>query len=300
LLKKFISYSFGKKIVNVEEKLLENFDLDNAKKIINITGPKILKICQDNENTLTNSINAYKKFKIKNKLKNVSNLIYVTETPIKKFPGNSTEFASKISINPNISTFDLNAGCTGFVDAVKVSNGLKGNSLIVCSESYSKNINGFTKNLSTIFSDAASLFLYDKKKLSLIDYCSGFLPNSSNSLFLRNESCINMKGVEVYNFVTSVVSKKIDKILDKHKDIKLIFLHQASKIVCEYFENKLKKYKNLSVPTNILKRGNTVSSTIPILISDYLKKKTIKKNSKFLICGFGVGLSYSLAVLKSK
>jgi 3-oxoacyl-[acyl-carrier-protein] synthase-3 len=300
LLKKFISYSFGTKTVNVKEKLLENFDLDNVKKITNITGPQILKICQDDENTLTNSINAYKKFKKKNELKNISNLIYVTETPIKKFPGNSTEFASKISINPNISTFDLNAGCTGFVDAIKISNSLKGNSLIVCSESYSKNINGFTKNLSTIFSDAASIFLYDKKKLSLIDYNSGFLPNSSKSLFLGNDNCINMKGVEVYNFVTSIVSKKIDKILDKHKDIKLIFLHQASKIVCEYFRNKFKEYKGLSVPTNIVKRGNTVSSTIPILISDYLKKNTIKNNSKFLICGFGVGLSYSLGVLKSK
>ena len=40
--------------------------------------------------------------------------------------------------------------------------------------------------------------------------------------------------------------------------------------------------------------GNTVSSTLPILMKQY----NFKNKKKILICGFGVGLSVSIGLLK--
>jgi molybdopterin-binding protein len=48
---------------------------------------------------------------------------------------------------------------------------------------------------------------------------------------------------------------------------------------------------------NIEKIGNTVSSSIPIAIYKLIKKKRLKKNSKILLVGFGVGLSMGATII---
>ena len=47
-----------------------------------------------------------------------------------------------------------------------------------------------------------------------------------------------------------------------------------------------------------LESGNTTSSSIPIAISNALKRKIIKKNDKIILCGFGVGLSIATVEIK--
>ena len=43
--------------------------------------------------------------------------------------------------------------------------------------------------------------------------------------------------------------------------------------------------------------GNTVSSTIPIAVSQALNKGFIKKGSKLMLVGFGVGYSWGACVV---
>ena len=49
---------------------------------------------------------------------------------------------------------------------------------------------------------------------------------------------------------------------------------------------------------NLEKTGNTVSATIPIALKDCLDKGLIKKGSKVLLSGFGVGYSWGATILK--
>ena len=49
--------------------------------------------------------------------------------------------------------------------------------------------------------------------------------------------------------------------------------------------------------SNILKVGNTVSSTIPIALKDAIETGLIVNNYKVLICGFGVGYSWGATLL---
>jgi len=88
---------------------------------------------------------------------------------------------------------------------------------------------------------------------------------------------------------------KMNKI--NNKKLKLLAIHQASKYVCEKIKNKLnlpseKFYFNYS------KIGNTVSSSIPIVLKNCDKKKTIKNNDTVVACGFGVGLSWGITRIK--
>ena len=48
---------------------------------------------------------------------------------------------------------------------------------------------------------------------------------------------------------------------------------------------------------NLKNVGNTTSSSIPISIYRAVKEKKIKKDMKVLLCGFGVGFSWSSCII---
>lgn len=297
---KNIGIALGSKVINIEQICKKKFGNKKALEIIKKTGPRKVYHSTNNETTLTLSLKAWDNFKKKNKLKikNIKNLIYVTESNNLIFPGNGYLFASMTELNNEINIYDINSGCTGFIDALKIANKLNGNTLIVCSETYSKYMPKFDRSVSTLFSDAASVFLYEKKNLSVLSEISFFKKNSFYDLTCSKKK-IKMDGKKVYDFVISYVFPKVENFLKKNKAIKNIFFHQASQIVCDYIKKKFQK-KKIIIPFNLLNRGNTVSVTIPLLINDYMKKQNAHVNNKVLLVGFGVGLSMSAVLLKIK
>ena len=290
--------STGSKKINIESTCKKLFGKSKASELLKKTGPKKLLACNKNENTLTLSSKAWKNLRNKN-LKNIQTLYYVTETPVKKFPGNGYLFASENNINENIQIVDINSGCTGFVDALTMSLSSQKKSIIICSEAYSKNIKIFSRSVSTLFSDGASAFITDLSKLKLLDSSHGFLKNTYDDLACNINSDISMDGKKVYDFVSTRVLPSLIKILKKNYDKKIhrIYIHQGSKFVVKFLKEKLKSYCK-HIPSNISDKGNFVSATIPILISQDLKKKPIKFNENILLCGFGVGLAYSHAIIQ--
>jgi 3-oxoacyl-[acyl-carrier-protein] synthase III len=80
-------------------------------------------------------------------------------------------------------------------------------------------------------------------------------------------------------------------------NINSLYLHQASKVVIDFFNSKedLKKFR---IPSNISIVGNTVSSSIPMLLLHDMENLNKSKSKYFFLCGFGVGLRCSGLVLK--
>jgi len=291
--------SLGEKKINLKKKYNKEFSLKLYKKTINKTGPKNIFYAKENTFSLDLALTAYKNFLRKNKnfdTKNVKNLVFVTETNNYNFPGNSFLFASKLNFDPKTKLFDLNAGCTGFVDALDLAYKLNGNSLIICAETYSKHIKKFDRSTSPLFSDGGSVFYLNKKYVKLVNTFKYFKKNSYNHL-CSVEKNLFMDGKKVFDFVNQDVISLLIPILKRNNSIKILFNHQASLTVQNLIKNKLHNF-NLIIPSNIKKIGNTVSSSIPHLMNEYLKKNKIKKNSKILLCGFGVGLSVSACILR--
>lgn len=294
--------AIGSKVYDVEQLCNEQFGVEKTKQLIQRTGPKKLYICSKNENTLSLSVKAW--FNLKKKFipnfDNVENILYVTENPLKKFPGNGFYFASQIKIKKKIKIIDINSGCTGFVDALGIALELKKDSIIVCSETYSKNISKFTRSISTLFSDGASAFVLNHNQVKLIKKSSGFLEDTVDNLSCDYNQDIIMNGKAVYDFtMSSVMPNLISFIKNSKSKIDRIYLHQGSKTVIENFKSKLNKYCS-HIPENVSQKGNLVSATIPHLINDDLIIKPLKKEEIFLLCGFGVGLAYSMILIKVK
>ena len=297
--KKIVAASFGTKKYNVKNELIKRLKLKKTLELLSKTGPLNLMRCSDKQNTLTLAMQAFKKLSLPAKEKNkINNIIFVTETPVYLFPGNGFIFASRLKFKNNLTIIDLNSGCTGFIDALKIAKNFLGETLIICSETYTKYLKKFDRATSTLFSDAATAFIYNKK-FKIIKLKSFYKENSYTYLTAHNKSKIIMDGASVFNFVTSDVIPALKNFLKEIQisKIKKLYVHQASQLVINTFQQKFSEYK-FSIPTNLKKYGNTNASTIPLLLLDDIKKKSLKKNDYIILCSFGVGLSYNIALVK--
>ena len=282
-------------------------------KIIEKTGIKKVYHSSKNESALKLAISAAKKITKKNK--KIDAIIYVTQSPEFFLPTNACVIQNKLGLKKNIIAYDINQGCTGFVYGLYnaqllLQDSLINNVLIICSDTYTKNIKKDNKSCLTLFSDGATAILVKKrknKKKQYIFYTDGSGENDlklhfSGNQFKKNKIPeLSMDGRKVLLFTMNYVPQIVRKTLKANKvtldELKYVIFHQASKIVIENLIRKLdiplnKIYKNYD------KFGNTVSSTIPLCLYELRKKKMISKGDKILICGFGVGLSIASTIME--
>jgi 3-oxoacyl-[acyl-carrier-protein] synthase-3 len=105
-----------------------------------------------------------------------------------------------------------------------------------------------------------------------------------------------MDGPELVKFSLDIVPPLIDKVLASAKwtrdDVDLYLLHQATLFMLEHLRNRLSLDRE-HTPEALEQYGNTVSSTIPILIRDLRQSGRLKPGKQTLLIGFGVGLSWA-------
>ena len=109
-----------------------------------------------------------------------------------------------------------------------------------------------------------------------------------------------MNGMQILNFVNFKIVPHLKEFLIKNDiktaDITQYLLHQGSLLAIESIKKKL-HLNNNQIFSNITNIGNTVSSSLPILIKDYFSNIDVPKGSKLLICSFGVGYSWGSALV---
>jgi len=109
-----------------------------------------------------------------------------------------------------------------------------------------------------------------------------------------------MNGPEVLKFSLALVPEATNDLLIKSgldiNDIDYFIFHQASAVVLNKLQKKLKisddKWFN-----RLENLGNTVSATIPIAINILQKEKKFLDNNRYLMMGFGVGLSVAGCII---
>ena len=239
--------------------------------------------------------------------KKVDFLIFVSQTSPYKLPSGACILQDKLSLRKDIMAFDINQGCSGFIYALDVAKNLmKGNKsykhgLIVLSDTYTKFISKNNTSCKPIFSDASSSILIKKISKEFLG-SSDFGTDGSGAMSLKlSNNEIFMDGAKIAIFSLSRIPTFIKSFLKKNKinnkKLKLLALHQASKYVCNKIKDKL-NLPNKKFYFNYSRIGNTVSSSIPIILKDCDKKKIIKNNDTVVACGFGVGLSWGITQIK--
>lgn len=104
-----------------------------------------------------------------------------------------------------------------------------------------------------------------------------------------------MDGPSLINFTVGAVPQLVDNILAAAQltraDIDLFLLHQATYKMLAQLRERL-ELSETQMPLALERVGNTVSSTLPILI-DQLRDGGLRTGRTSILIGFGVGWSWA-------
>ena len=304
---KSIEYSLPKKVEYLADLKKDNPDWD-VKKIYSATGIKKRYVSDEKEDIISLSIKSAKKIFKNFSRKRIDFLIVVTQTSDYKLPSASCILQNQLKLRNDIKAFDINMGCSGFIYGLNIaSNLIKNNegknSLIICTDVYTKFIEKKNRSCRPIFSDASSSILVSADKKNYIGpFQFGTDGKGAFDLSLKDgNKNIYMNGSKVALFSIKRVPESINKLLYKIKKnkntIDKFIFHQASKYVLDKIYKNMKLDKS-KIFQNYKDYGNTVSASIPIALKLASKKKYLKNKDQVILTGFGVGLSWGSVFVK--
>ena len=250
-------------------------------------------------------------------------IVFCTQSPDHVMPSNAFLLHRDLNLGQNVLAFDYNLACSGYVYGLMMASGfikigMAKNVLLVTADTYSRYIEDDDRSTRMLFGDGASVsWIGDAASFggepligSFEDFqCASdgkgwdkFLIKSGGHRQPASQQgepgyrdTIEMNGLHVLNLVNDRVIKQIFELLGKHRlspeQIDQFFLHQASGLALDSLGKKLKVGSDKRF-SNLATVGNTVSSSIPILIKDYFSQASLPQGSRLFLCGFGVGYSW--------
>jgi|MGYP003965323129 3-oxoacyl-[acyl-carrier-protein] synthase III len=255
-------------------------------------------------------------------------LILVTQNNDYKLPHGSAIIQGKLGLSNSCASLDINLGCSGYVYALSVAKGFAiannfKNGVIITCDPYSKIMSRGDSNTVPLFGDAASAtWMSSEKGAKIGQFDFGTDGTKYDSLIVRNggtkrpvkslfeyedfddddEWRLEMNGRSIFNFMIREVPSSIKRTLEKNKvsisDVDLMLCHQAS----SYLLNTLSDVMSVpaeKMPISMSETGNTVSSSVPILLKKYVYTNRYPSGRKILLSGFGVGLSWATTIIET-
>lgn len=272
------------------------------------------------------ALNLFKEWKIDPS--EIDFVMLCTQSPDYFLPTTACVIQHNLNIPTHSGAIDFNLGCSGYVYGLALAKGLISagvakNVLLLTAETYTKHINPKDKGNKTIFGDAAAATLVSTEgKAEIREFVLGTDGKGAENLMVKtggmkykdkmnvveedengaekHSDYLYMNGSKIFNFTQGNVPKLAKQTLEKNnlekEDIGLFVFHQANKYMMEFLRKKM-KIEEEKFYYYMSKVGNTVSSTIPIALSQAMKEGKTKGN-KVMLAGFGVGYSWAGTVLE--
>ncbi len=320
----------GARLTHIEyflpEQILKNEDLSiefpewEADKIEEKVGIRERHVASDSETAVDLAYEAAEKLLSQIDRKEIDFLIFCTQSPDYFLPTSACILQDRLKLRKNIGAFDFNLGCSGYIYGLGLAKSLINGKLarkvlLVTSETYSKHMHKSDKVSRSIFGDGATASLIEYSESEGIhEFVFGTDGSGMNNLIVKKggmrynqpgnftgpEYCLYMNGPEIFNFTLDVIPELVNNTIAlnqiKIEEIDYFVFHQANKFMLDYLRKKLKINPDIFY-NNILKIGNTVSSTIPIALKDCLQNNIIVKGDKIFLAGFGVGYSWGATII---
>ena len=259
-------------------------------------------------------------------------LIFVSDAADYKCPPTACILQGKLDLPCNCASFDINHGCAGYVYGLNMASALLETGcfkkiLLLVGDTKSKTINIKDRTAAPIFGDGGSATLLEYSEEEILSYftlgtegkkyeniiipaggarlpCSEktsveYTDNAGNTRSLNN---FYMNGRNVFDFTMSQVPQNIINLLEfahcTTEDIDYAIFHQANKNIINNIALRV-GFNNLEkVPSETLKKyGNLAVASIPCAINDQLNNILQNKRKRILLAGFGVGLSWGMAIV---
>jgi len=247
-------------------------------------------------------------------------LLFCTQTPDYPLPTTACLIQERLGLPTSIGALDFNLGCSGFVYGLSLADGLIRSGaarrvLLITAETYSKYIDPGDRSLRTIFGDGAAATLIEAAaEPSLGSFIFGTDGRGADTLMVtdggarlaadaikprrrkRWASRLYMDGPELVKFAMDVVPALVDQVLARAEwtrdHVDMYLLHQATSFMTGQLCTRL-ELDEQQLPEALEQYGNTVSSTIPVLIHELRCCGRLRPGKHTLLLGFGVGFSWA-------
>ncbi|GLQ35970.1 3-oxoacyl-ACP synthase [Amylibacter marinus] len=303
-------------------------------KILAKTGISERRISAPNETSVDLGVKAAQKLLMKypELMDEIDYLIFCSQTADHFLPTSACIIQDRLGLPKHIGAFDINQGCSGYVYSLAVAKGMivggiARKILLITADTYTKLINENDTSVRTLFGDgaAASVITASEGPQGIKDFVFGTNGAGANQLIVpaggfrqrptkdsahevrdefgntRSADQLFMDGSKIMMFGLGEVPKAIKALLTKAElDLEQIdhfIFHQASLLMLEKLIKKLKIDPN-KAPLSLEYTGNTVSSTIPILLKSCIDDHRFETGDKLLLAGFGVGLSWAACIVE--
>jgi 3-oxoacyl-[acyl-carrier-protein] synthase-3 len=248
-------------------------------------------------------------------------IVLATISPDFFMPSTANLVQAELGLD-DIPSFDVTAGCTGFVYALQIADQfIKSKQsktvLVIGVEVLSKVVDWSDRNTCVLFGDGAgAVILKSSSQEGIICTYTGSqgdlkelltlpaVPLKNPFLDVPNNngrpSNISMSGKEIFQFAIRIMIKSISQVLNKSNlsidDIDYIVPHQANIRIIDYVARKLKVERGKFI-INLDHFGNTSSASVPLALDEAYKKKTFRPGDRIIMVAFGGGLTWGSALL---
>jgi 3-oxoacyl-[acyl-carrier-protein] synthase-3 len=258
-------------------------------------------------------------------------LLFCTQSPDYFLPTSACLIHERLGLPKSCGALDFNLGCSGYIYGLSLAKGMieTGSArkvLFLTSETYSKYINPEDRASRPLFGDGASATLitaahgYSETPIAIGPFVFGTDGSGADLLIVpagghrmpknketaielpdgkgnvRSKEQLKMHGPGIFSFAIDRVPPLVEELLDKsgkkREDIGCYIFHQANKYMLDRLQ-ELCRLDGLNYFNNMMQRGNTVSSSIPIAIVDAQRSGMLKPKQDVMLIGFGVGLSWA-------
>lgn len=255
--------------------------------------------------------------------KDVDLVLCATVTPDMPFPATANLIQDRIGA-ARAGSFDLSAGCTGFVYALTVAeqfieSGMAKNVLVVGGEILSKISDWSDRATCVLFGDGAGAVLLQATEedgrgvLASAMHSDGsmaeliFMPGGGSRnppsaiLYESGLAFLKMKGNETFKIAVRSLAEVSQEVLERagltQGEVDWFIPHQANLRIIEAVG------KRLEIPdgrtyVNIERYGNTSSASIPIALDELNRAGKIGEGNVVLLSAFGAGLTWGAAVVR--
>lgn len=277
--------------------------------VVNKLGTTTLALKADTEETSDLATRAVENLLAKNpqlSKDDIQALVVVTQNgDAEGLPHTSAVVQHKLGLANTTACFDISLGCSGYVYGLYIVQGFMQaagfkNAVMVTADPYSKIMDREDRVTTLLFGDAATATWLSSEQPVWKLGASTFGGDGSGAEYLKvNNGCFFMNGRQVFNFASVKIIPNMQETLDKaglsFADVQAVCLHQGSGAIVDAVAKRLGEEHAEKVIKDMFGAGNTVSSSIPLLLEHYADNPQWQN---IIISGFGVGLSWGSALLQ--
>lgn len=258
-------------------------------------------------------------------------IVFIAHSTDYRRPATACVLHKRLGLGKDCVAYDISLGCSAFVYGLNVVCSMMQNSdinkaLLLCGETLTKMTNSMDKSVAMLFGDGGSAVLLEKTEekteikgilktdgsgyKAIIAPAGGFRNlNATKKDFVWPDGNIRtlynttMQGEDVFAFTISAVPRTVKEFFEKTRttinDYDCLAFHQANHFISQMLCKKLKATPD-KMPICLDRYGNPSAPAIPMVLCDTYGHSKENKDLFFLMCGFGVGLSWGVCSAKIK